>query len=64
MNWIMKTRGFFREVLEEFKKCTRPTTAELKESTMVIVVTMAVLGVVIFGSDLVINKVLGMILGS
>ncbi len=43
-------------------KCTRPSFEELKESTIIIVVTMSVLGVFIFGSDFVISKVLSAIL--
>ncbi|MBI4027721.1 MAG: preprotein translocase subunit SecE [Verrucomicrobia bacterium] len=58
--WYDKIRGFFREVSEEFWKCTRPSAAELKESTVVVVVTMAILGLFIFASDCVISRVLGL----
>jgi len=55
--WIDKIRSFFREVREEIRKCTRPSGAELRESTLVIVATMAVLGAFIFASDWVIKLV-------
>ena len=51
-----------RKVREEVGKCTRPSSAELKESTVVVVVTMAILGVFIFASDLLISKSLGLFL--
>jgi preprotein translocase SecE subunit len=61
MNWFSKIRNFFHEVWEEFLKCTRPTFQELKESTVIIVVTMAILGVLIAGSDFVIRQIMGFI---
>ncbi len=61
-SWFNKIRGFFRQVREEIRKCTKPTTGELKESTLVVAVTMAILGVFIFASDYLINQVLGVIL--
>jgi preprotein translocase SecE subunit len=62
MNVFSKTGNFFREVREEILKCTRPSFAELKESTMVILLTMVVLGVLIFFADYVINFVLRLFL--
>lgn len=53
-----KIFGFLREVREEILKCTRPSAAELKESIIVVVVTMTGLGCFIFGVDYVINLVL------
>ncbi len=59
-SWINKTRAFFREVWDEILKCTRPSSAELKESTLVVVATMAMIGVFIFASDFVLSRALGM----
>ncbi len=56
-NAIVKVKGFFREVKEEIAKCTRPSWEELRESTVVVVATMAILGVFIFATDYVISKV-------
>ena len=59
---VDKTRNFFSEVWVEFTKCTRPSYEELKESTIVIVVTMAAIGAFIFGADFIISKLLEVIL--
>ena len=59
---VDKTKNFFNEVWVEFAKCTRPSYEELKESTIVIVVTMSVLGGFIFGADFIISKLLSVIL--
>ncbi len=56
-NSITRVKGFFREVKEEIAKCTRPSWEELRESTVVVVVTMAILGVFIFATDYVISQV-------
>ena len=50
-NWFDKIRAFFKEVREEVLKCTRPSWEELRESTLVIVVTMIILGLFLFASD-------------
>ncbi len=59
-SWFDKITRFFGEVREEVVKCTRPSTEELKESTFVVVFTMATLGCFIFGSDLVISQAFGL----
>lgn len=56
MSLIKNIAGFYQEVRTEVMKCTRPTVVELRESTVVVVVTMAILGVFIFASDLVISN--------
>lgn len=53
--WYNKITGFFREVREEVMKCTRPSSAELKESTVVVVAAMAMLGVFILIADYIIS---------
>ncbi|MDD2708593.1 MAG: preprotein translocase subunit SecE [Verrucomicrobiae bacterium] len=57
-NWIKNVRGFFQQVWEELLKCTRPTGAELKESTVVIVSTMAAIGAYILVCDSAITMLL------
>ena len=57
-NSIVKVKGFFREVKEEIAKCTRPSWEELRESTVVVVITMAILGVFISASDFLISRIL------
>ena len=51
--------GFLHEVREEVLKCTRPSYAELQESTTVVVATMAILGLFILGCDYAISFMLG-----
>ena len=57
--WINKIREFFRQVYEEVLKCTRPSYAELKESTVVVVTTMVAIGAFILVCDSVISTILG-----
>jgi len=64
MNWFKKIRQFLVEVREEILKCTRPSWEELKESTIIIIVTMFVLGGFIFCTDFLITKGLALILGT
>ena len=61
-NWFDRIRKFFEEVREEIFKCTRPSSQELKESTVVVVITMAILGGFILSSDVVISRTLGWIM--
>lgn len=41
---LMRLRAYCEETWEELKKCAWPTWAELKGSTMVVMVSMALLG--------------------
>ena len=50
-NYVMETR-------EELRKCTWPTVDELKGSTVVILITIVLLGGFIVGVDFVISQVL------
>lgn len=46
----------------ELKKCTWPTRPELMESTVVVVVAVAILGVVVAASDVILNGVLRVVI--
>ena len=61
-SWIHKVREFFGQVWEEILKCTRPTYAELKESTAVVVVTMVIIGLFILFCDYGISGLLGLLI--
>lgn len=50
-NPIPKIRGFFNEVVEELKKSAWPTRVELVDSTVVVLVSVVVLGVFVFSAD-------------
>lgn len=52
------TRNFFTEVQVELKKCTWPTRPELFESTVVVVVAVAILAVAVGISDAVLSLVM------
>ncbi|MCS6770443.1 MAG: preprotein translocase subunit SecE [Kiritimatiellae bacterium] len=56
--YIGQARIFLGEVQTELKKCTWPTRSELFESTVVVVAAVAILGVVVAFSDLVLGVVL------
>jgi preprotein translocase subunit SecE len=42
--YLMKLANYVRETNEELKKCTWPSKAELKGSTMVVFISIALLG--------------------
>ena len=58
---IRSTRDFTGDVQEEMKKVTWPDTAQLKNSTFVILVFLVVVSVTIFAMDLVVNWSLNLI---
>ncbi len=55
-------RTFLGEVQVELKKCTWPTRPELLESTVVVIVAIAILGVVVAMSDVILNGVLRVVI--
>ena len=60
--WLGAIRTFFDEVRQELKKCAWPTWGELKESTVVVVVSVLILTVFVGVSDFVLNSVLKLVL--
>jgi preprotein translocase subunit SecE len=52
-NPFLKIRSFFGEVVGELKKSSWPTRKELTDSTIVVVVTVLILGVFVAVADLV-----------
>ena len=55
---IRSLRDFAGDVRTELQKVTWPDTAQLKNSTFVILVFVIVLTLIIFGMDFVINNAL------
>ena len=49
-------RGFFGEVGAELKKCARPTRPELFDSTVVVIISVGILGGFVALSDLVLRE--------
>jgi preprotein translocase subunit SecE len=52
-----KIIGFFEDVVKEMKKVTWPTQAELKESTMVVIVVCLILAAFTYVIDMAIQQV-------
>ena len=60
-NIVVKTKAFFNEVVIELKKSAWPTRKELIDSTLMVIVTMVVLGAFIAFADLLFVKIVGML---
>ncbi len=60
--FIIKVVGFINEVGLELKKSAWPTRAELQESTLVVIMSVIVLGAFVGLSDLILMRVLHLIL--
>jgi preprotein translocase subunit SecE len=52
-----KIIGFFEDVVKEMKKVTWPTQAELKESTVVVIVVCLILAAFTYVIDMAIQQV-------
>lgn len=63
-NPLGKIRGFISEVITELKKSSWPTRSELVSSTVVVIVTMLVLGIFVALADAVLVKMVGILLQS
>jgi preprotein translocase subunit SecE len=60
--FIVKLAGFINEVGVELKKSAWPTRAELRESTLVVIMSVIALGAFVGLSDLILMRVLHLIL--
>jgi preprotein translocase subunit SecE len=60
--YLSRITAYFQETREELKKCTWPTVDELKGSTVVVVVTFAMLAGFTVGVDLVLAFVVRQLL--
>ncbi len=64
VNPIEKTRGFLTEVVTEMKRSSWPTRKELVDSTIVVIVSMVLLGVFVALADMVFLKIIGLLTGT
>lgn len=59
---LQKLQAYLRDTLQEMKRVTWPTLAELKESTIVVIVTVMVITLFIFivdkAMDLTVKKLI------
>lgn len=51
-----KIIGFFTDIVKEMKKVTWPKREELKESTMVVIVTSLIFAIFVYVVDKIINE--------
>jgi len=63
-NPIVKIRDFLAEVMVELKKSAWPTRRELTDSTIVVMVTILILGLFVAFADLVFVKLVALLTGS
>jgi preprotein translocase subunit SecE len=55
--YLKRFAAYWEEMMEELKKCTWPTWAELKGSTVVVAISVALLGIFTFVVDQVLFRV-------
>jgi len=58
---ITGVRTFVEDVRNELKKCSWPTRAELFESTIVVIVSVLIVGVFVGASDIVLLTLLKLV---
>ena len=63
MTLVERTRTFFRETTVEVKKVTWPTQKELRESTLLVIVTVTILLILTFLIDRVFSAMVELVLG-
>ncbi len=63
MSAVQRLNGFLKEVQVEARKVTWPSKTELRESTVVVIVTVAIVSVLIAVIDYVIGQIVTRILG-
>jgi preprotein translocase subunit SecE len=61
--YLVRVSTYVAETREELKKCTWPTFEELKGSTVVVMITLALLGAFTVGVDFVVSQLIRFILG-
>lgn len=59
--YLLRLSGYIAETQEELKKCTWPTKNELIGSTVVVFVSIAILGTFTLGIDFVISLLVRLI---
>jgi preprotein translocase subunit SecE len=59
--YLVKIRNFVEETMEELRKCTWPSVDELKGSTVVVMLTIALLGAFTVGVDWILSNLMRLI---
>ena len=60
-NPVSRIRDFLGEVAVELKKSSWPTRRELVDSTLVVIITVVILGMFVALADLVFVRIVGML---
>ena len=60
--YLVRVSNYVLETREELRKCTWPTPQELKGSTVVVLVALALLGAFTVGIDLVVQQLMRILL--
>jgi preprotein translocase subunit SecE len=63
-NPVTKIREFCAEVAAELKKSSWPTRKELVDSTIVVMITIGIMGVFVAMADFIFLKIVGLLTGS
>jgi preprotein translocase subunit SecE len=63
MTLVERTKTFFRETTVEVKKVTWPTQKELRESTLLVLVTVTILMILTFLIDRAFSAIVELVLG-
>jgi len=61
--FLLRVSTYVAETREELKKCTWPSVEELKGSTVVVMITLALLGFFTVSVDVVVSYLIRLILG-
>ena len=61
--YLLRITTYIAETREELRKCTWPSIEELKGSTVVVMITLALLGAFTVGVDFVVSQLIRLILG-
>ena len=59
---VAAVRTFIEEVRQELKKCSWPNRSELVDSTMVVIVSVVIVGVFVGASDIILRGFLNLII--
>jgi preprotein translocase subunit SecE len=60
-NPVVKTRDFVVEVIAELKKSAWPTRKELVDSSLVVIMTVLILGVFVATADILLVRIIAML---
>ncbi len=61
MAWTSQAREFFKEVQVEFSKISWPTRIELRDSTVVVILTVMIISAFVGAVDQVLNLLVHML---